>query len=156
MHPMTRATLLVGAIAFSRGAAAEPKSVDVAEEGDESLSTARYASGSVVGTVFGLGSGHVIQGRWLTSGWKYTLGEVGFAGLALSALSAGAHCEDRSCNTRTAVLGVVGLTGFAATRIASTIDLWSAPHGQKDGVAKVQLALVPIKGAASAGVRIRW
>ena len=36
------------------------------------ISQGQYISGGVVGTVFGFGIGHAIQGRWTKTGWIHT------------------------------------------------------------------------------------
>jgi hypothetical protein len=48
------------------------------------MSKLTYAVGGVIGTYPGYGLGHLIQGRWQESGWKFTAGEL--AGVSLIGL----------------------------------------------------------------------
>src|SRR5262245_39925319 len=58
----------------------------------EALSTPRYVAGGLVGSFYGFGIGHAIQGRWLEGGWKYTAGDA-LAGTAVLFGLGGMHCE---------------------------------------------------------------
>lgn len=94
-----------------------------------SITHAREVTGPIVGTVVGLGTGHLIEGRWLDKGWIFTAGET--AGLALFASGfrcetvAGTYKDTTECNANTfATLG--GIT-FLAFRIWQIVDLWATP-----------------------------
>lgn len=52
-------------------------------------------SGAVVGSMFGFGIGHAIQGRYKQDGWKWTLGEVGTLGFIVATTT---DCQTTTVN----------------------------------------------------------
>lgn len=97
------------------------------------VSKPRYITGGVIGTIFGFGIGHAIQGRYSEIGWVFTVGEV--AGLALGgasigwftkqALDAGKKVELKQLSGAPFALSIAGsilLTGF---KIWEIVDVWA-------------------------------
>lgn len=102
------------------------------------ISTGQYVTGGVIGSYFGFGVGHMIQQRWMETGWLFTVGESA----AITAMVVGAvGCangsfqeEDRLHNGRSSSsdacsveLIIGGLLGYAGLRTWEIIDLWVAP-----------------------------
>jgi hypothetical protein len=95
-----------------------------------------YVKGGIVGTVLGLGSGHVFQGRWQEKGWIFTSSEVLAGATMLVSL---APCRkdltknmdkvsfDRfdKCEKEYLIAGQIAFTGL---RIWEIIDLWLTPN----------------------------
>ncbi len=88
--------------------------------------------GGAVGFLFGFGSGHAIQGRWSSAGWKFTLGEglswTGvFVGLGMSG-SASSFRKDLGMS-----LGIASLISLGVFRIWEIIDTLAGParHNRK-------------------------
>ena len=77
------------------------------------ITTSRYIYGGMLGTIFGFGSGHLIQGRGIASALPYTLTQVA----ALSTAFVVCH----GCK-RTQKWSI--LTLYAISRAIETISLW--------------------------------
>lgn len=110
--------------------------IHVTAEESELLRKGYYSDGQIVGggligTFFGLGLGHAVQGRWTESGWKFTLGELGGFGLVMYGI---ADCVENDryndeygnndCAWGAIALGAVGMTVF---RIWELVDVWAGP-----------------------------
>ena len=95
------------------------------------MSRAQYVTGGVLGSIFGLGIGHAVQGRYSERGWMFTAGDV--TGILLLA---NANCfrgrnsnsQDRAerersdCeNTGQALSGASLIIG---SRVLQILDLW--------------------------------
>lgn len=99
----------------------------------DSIENTRYITGGVVGTLWGFGIGHAVQGRYRQDGWKFTVGEA--VGSLLLLINMG-ECfpENRPCGSALGInFGLEILTGFALVggfRIWEIIDLWVAPGYQ--------------------------
>ena len=87
----------------------------------------RIPLGAVVGTVYGWGIGHLIQGRWLETGYIFTLGE-GVSGVGMVAGLIGViECNRESaCQISTATFFLSGMA-YLAFRITEVHDLWAGP-----------------------------
>lgn len=100
---------------------------DVLKNGE--LGTARYIVGGIIGTYpIGFGLGHVVQGRWQTSGWRFTAGELASVGVIIvgankcvdnivSNYNRGRGCDDDG-------LLSAGILGFVGFRIWEIIEVW--------------------------------
>lgn len=105
------------------------------------ISQGNYTTGGVIGTIFGLGIGHGIQGRWSDKGWLYTLSGIVSYSLMINALNS------ESCNYDYDDYGLVeeSCTAddssewwallFLAVRIAEIVDVWS-PSSKKYKIVK--------------------
>ncbi len=87
----------------------------------------QYGAGGVVGSVFGLGTGHAIQGRYTKLGWIFTLSEVATLTLGLwGALNSTPYFNrDGYNNSIYGVSSYVGFFGFFSLRIWEIVDLWT-------------------------------
>ena len=82
------------------------------------LDTSRYVAGGVLGTVYGFGIGHLVQGRGIASAWPYTLTQV-------TALSL--FFTERKCRIRCGMIDFNKVAGFmlmAVSKLMETISLW--------------------------------
>ena len=95
-----------------------------------------YITGGIVGTVFGFGTGHAVQGRYQEKGWVFTAGEVAASGLVIASL---APCRDDFFSQRNITIQnrlakcqkvglVVGDLSFLGLRLWETLDAWTAPN----------------------------
>lgn len=101
--------------------------------------TGEIIGGGILGTWFGLGLGHAVQGRWSDKGWIFTFGEIGSVAMLTYGL---ARCIEEDyyyddsrhdgCDTGGLYLAS-GLIGFAVFRIWEIVDVWRGPivHNQK-------------------------
>lgn len=71
------------------------------------FSGASHVGGIVAAATIGLGSGQLVQGRWLKRGWIFTVGEM--LSVALFGIAASENDLDP---TLVNVLGFSGVTGF--------------------------------------------
>lgn len=92
------------------------------------------AGGALLGTIIGFGSGHALQGRYKSSGWKWTVAES--AALGALIVSTNKYCEsapngkpslDSSTSSQECSNSIPILTmlGFLGIRIWESVDLWS-------------------------------
>lgn len=91
------------------------------------MSTPRYVTGGIVGTIPGFGLGHVVQERWLERGWIFTVGEVGslaLIGVGLNSCFADALSSGDCNNTKTLGWGILGLVVFKVWEFG---DVWLTP-----------------------------
>lgn len=98
------------------------------------MNDGQYIGGGAVGSIFGFGLGHAIQGRYADKGWIFTVGEtlaltaivVGFGECAGDAISGNSNC---SSGGGTILLGFFGYLGLHTWEI---VDLWWTPHEQEE------------------------
>ena len=91
------------------------------------MSTGRYVTGGVIGTVFGFGIGHAIQGRYMPLGLVFSVGEAAgyaafFADTKFGIGSFGGVTTVRTIDM--GALGVIGLIVASGLHIWEVIDLW--------------------------------
>jgi hypothetical protein len=143
--------VVVGALSWSSTARAQPGQtpaqsgeVTVTPEEYQMLVRGEYQAGEIivgglVGTFWGLGLGHAIQGRWSDQGWKFTLGELGSFAVMMYGLMRELNSDDyyygdnrRNDDTGVTYL-VAGAIGFAVFRIWELVDVWHGPieHNNK-------------------------
>lgn len=90
------------------------------------MSTSRYVTGGVIGTVPGFGLGHLVQQRWLERGWIFTAGELGsltLVGVGLGECLGNAFSSGE-CNNSS--LGY-GILLFVAFKVWEFGDVWTTP-----------------------------
>ena len=98
------------------------------------ITQSRYIVGGVVGTLFGFGIGHAIQGRWLERGWIFTaasaapfIGTIVLVGTNFHMIASG----------RIGVSGIavdsagVGALVYAVATIWGIVDVWLLPSHYK-------------------------
>ena len=95
-----------------------------------------YLFGGITSTVFGFGTGHAVQGRYLRDGWIYTAGEVLSSAAVIASI---APCKDdffkigntsiserlAKCNKAGLILGQLSFISF---RVWETVDAWVTPN----------------------------
>ena len=92
----------------------------------------RYISGGVVGSIFGFGIGHAIQGTYAKRGWIFTVGELAALTVMVASVkncrteydSYGYKTDRCDSNAGAVVVGLVGLIGF---HVWEVVDLWVTP-----------------------------
>ena len=99
------------------------------------LSTGRYVTGGVIGSVFGLGIGHAIQGRYIPLGLVFTLGEAAgyaafFADTKFGTTNTGLVTSVRATSIGT--IGAIGLVVVTGLHIWEVIDLWVTGASLRD------------------------
>jgi hypothetical protein len=112
-----------------------PEERSVLEVGE--ISHSDYVTGGVVGSIFGFGVGHAIQGRYLPIGGTFTTGEAIGAGLLVYGAS---NCSSRPDGPGTAVVSsrcselamMGGLLLFSGLRLWEILDLWMEPPRQNE------------------------
>jgi hypothetical protein len=126
--------LPAGAVAQSAPPSATAAEVTVNAADRRLLDRGEYTTfeligGGALGTFFGLGVGHAVQGRYLERGWIFTAGELGSMGVTIAGVASCADL-DRGCNLYLVAGGMVGMLAF---RTWEVIDVWAAParHNQR-------------------------
>jgi hypothetical protein len=118
------------------------------------ISTGAYVGGGLVGSYFGFGLGHMVQGRWEAKGWIFTLGES----IAATALVAGiVSCSvSGSEGSNTGVhspwvdddecpigLMVGSAIAFGGLRLWEIVDLWAGPPMHNERFRKLRTRYAP-------------
>lgn len=105
------------------------------------ISDGAYVGGGLIGTFFGFGLGHAVQGRFVDKGWIFMAGEAG--SVALLAYGMGdcysllAEQPAEECGHDGAfVLGLVGFLGF---HVWELIDVWTEPPAHNARVRAVRM-----------------
>jgi hypothetical protein len=117
--------------------------------------TGKYVTGGVIGSIFGFGIGHAIQGRYADKGWIFTATEVAGVGLA-----AAANCKTEkddygddkwTCKNGSGLyaIGVGVVLGF---HIWEIVDLWADAKPVDDSSPKAYL----IPDPQSPGIGVAW
>ena len=110
--------LLSSDVSDGTGLAANKKKIE--------LGRGQYIGGGAAGTILGLGIGHAIQGRWLATGWKFTVSEFLFALLYVTEVASHKICteseteDSNSCQDRSKLWELL----LAGTRIAEIVSVW--------------------------------
>ena len=119
---------------------------DISSSGSNSMieiNREDYVTGGVLGTIFGLGIGHAVQGRWSTRGWAYTLGGIGSYWAMINAMDSetcgyvddGYGTLEKVCtNANNSTTGLWALL-FLVVRIGEIVDVWS-PSSKKYKIVK--------------------
>jgi hypothetical protein len=113
------------------------------------VSSEVYAIGGIVGTfIVPFGVGQAIHGRYLDTGWIFTVGELGSLGLAVAGVL------DQKCTPQTVNLGFgttsyetctfdttkfwIGFGAYLGFRIWELLDLWIAPARQNEAYRRAE------------------
>jgi MFS family permease len=114
MRPTLLSLALVASLALTSVANAQPAMTPpVAEEPiEDEISTEAHMGGVVANVFFGMGLGQAIQGRWLDTGWIFTVGTV---------VSMGALVSGIEGNGKLAMAGLVGFGVFYSVGIYDAV-----------------------------------
>lgn len=90
---------------------------------EQQTSDAMNVAGAFTGTIFGFGLGHLVQGRYMRDGWKWTAGEVGTLGtmIAVSQAACGDTPQGQPCDNAWPAFAMLGWLGY---RVWQSVDLW--------------------------------
>jgi hypothetical protein len=116
--------------AFDSSSASEltPKELKILAKGE--ISTERYLGAGILGSLVGFGSGQAVEGRYLTPGMIFSIGEgTGVALMLISPIFSEQSAHDRQeyGDDEPRAIAVLGLTVFSLFRIADIVDVWLAP-----------------------------
>lgn len=111
-----------GNISYSSLSDRERKILQIGE-----ITPARYVVGGILGTYpLGFGIGQAIQGRYLDTGWIFTVGEAASILVMISGIrDCWRDSYYESCNDGGAI--VAGAIGFLGFKVWEIIDLWAVP-----------------------------
>lgn len=103
----------------------------------------RYLAGGLLGSAYGVGLGHLVQGRWLEQGWMFTGGEVGGIALAIYGMEQCAEAERTAAlegrRTRCSMAPIVaGFAAFVGFRVWEIIDVWATPMRQNARIRRLR------------------
>jgi len=118
------------------------------------ISTGAYVGGGLLGSYFGFGVGHMVQGRWQDQGWIFTLGEAAaatalVAGLLSCTLSGSEQsntgvkspwADDDEC-PEALVIGAA--ITFGGLRLWEIVDLWTGPPIHNERFRKLRRTTQP-------------
>lgn len=97
--------------------------------------------GGLIGTFFGFGLGHAVQGRWSDKGWLFTVGEGGAMALMMSTM---ADCIDetldgpQTCNENWLAFSAIA---FGVLRLWEIVDVWAGPARYNSEVRRLRWRL---------------
>jgi hypothetical protein len=118
-----------------------PEETELLAQGE--ISTGEMVAGGLVGSFFGLGIGHAVQGRYLDKGWIFTVGELAGGSLVIFGI---VQCleqhelDDGDCDDAIPLL-VGGLLVNAGFRVWEIIDVWAGPPRHNARVRELRLRL---------------
>jgi hypothetical protein len=95
------------------------------------IGTGALIGGGLLGTLVGLGTGHIVYGKYGSKGWIFTVGELGSVAVMVAGATSSMNClfdAKASCSNSLAALmfGEIAYFGF---RIWEIIDVWTLPSG---------------------------
>ena len=98
----------------------------------ETINQGQYIAGGVIGTVFGFGIGHAVQGRWTKTGWIHTALQVGATGVLVAGYMPliVAFLSDTKGNNNV-VLSVIGSIVLLGAKVWEIVDVWAVPSSMK-------------------------
>lgn len=108
---------------------------DMGEDNDtrEELDLRRYVVGGALGTVFGFGIGHAVQGRYRSDhGWLYTAGELSSLVVMGAGFAKAAKCSEEEdfddpydrCLRTSGLIALTGYLLFTGLKITEIITVW--------------------------------
>lgn len=121
--------LIIGLMASTVQASEKHKDEEIESSDRVPVSTGKYITGGVLGSILGFGIGHAVQGRWQQKGYIFTIGQS--AGL-LAFTTGFAQClKDNSENTATDCsssqksLMLAGYGAMIGFHIWEIVDVWT-------------------------------
>ena len=102
-------------------------------------------AGGLVGTFFGFGLGHAVQGRFSDRGWIFLLGEGASMASVMTFAFTCADGIESNCDNNTGFL-VAGLVGIVVFRVWELVDVWGGPaaYNRRVREARVKLYGAPV------------
>ncbi len=89
------------------------------------ISTPRIVFGGLVGSFYGMGLGHLIEGEFLSRGWKFTLSQgVGTTLMVMGLIQA---ADEDHFSRQMGSLVLAGSLLVVASRVWEIVDLWTHP-----------------------------
>ena len=107
-----------------------------------------YPLGGVLGTIYGFGLGHAVQGRWQEDGWLFTA--LPLAGLLAILLPSNAKNQSSENEKKIAIQASIGFVAVFGSRIWEIIDVWQYDEHKKNSNVAVELGFLPGSFAGSA------
>jgi hypothetical protein len=111
-----------------RAVAGEPVHTPAPSE-HRGISSARYISAGLVGTLVGYGAGHAIAGEWTHFGWICTAGEVT---PLLVGVTTGVFARLDNGDSSDNLLPAGLLVGYGVFRVIELVDIWTRPKVRDD------------------------
>lgn len=160
---MRVASVLAIIVACTSAARAEPNyappGLSPIIQHEDDVSEIQQITGPPTAFMFGFGLGHVVEGRWHETGWKYTLVDT----LSMGAMVVGA--ANTECERNCTVYGLVGVSGMllgGVSRILQTIDTVTGARAKNRRVMRQRMQIAPLVlptragDGAVAGVSLRF
>ena len=121
---------------------------------DGEISTGAHIAGGGLALFVGFGTGQLVQGRWGSRGWIFTLGDTAslglmFYGLGKSVSDCASSVEGESCGGGGLGLIAGGAIAYTGFRLWETIDAFVAPigHNRRVRAAKLRAGTNPMYSA---------
>lgn len=116
-----------------------------------SMSRSQYITGGILGSAFGFGIGHAIQGRYVDKGWIFTASDVsGYLLLANANCFRGrdTNSPDRAVRERSDCKnvgqGILGAGLIIGSRVLQVLDLWiGGKNFVRNDPSESQLLILP-------------
>ncbi len=124
-----RPLALALALAWGRTAAAGEPVQTPSPSKPRGISSARYVTAGLLGTMVGYGLGHAIAHEWTNFGWICTVGEV--TPLLVGA-STGVFARLDNADPSDNVLPAGLLVGYGVFRVIELVDIWTRPKVRDD------------------------
>lgn len=127
---------------------------------EDDVSEIQQITGPPTAYLFGFGLGHVVEGRWHETGWKFTLIDTLSAAMMVTGGATVESC-DRYCNA----LGIIGVSGLllgGVSRIWQTVDTVTGARAKNRRVMRQRMQIAPLVvpvragDGAVAGVALRF
>ena len=141
--------LMIAASAASAEPNLAPPGMTPAIQHEDDVSEIQQLTGPPTAAMFGFGLGHVVEGRWHESGWKFTLVDTLSAAMMVAGGATVESC-DRYCN----VLGVLGVSGLllgGVSRVWQSVDSVTGARAKNRRVMRQRMQIAPLVVPARAG-----
>lgn len=116
---------------------------------EDDVSEIQQITGPPTAYLFGFGLGHVVEGRWHETGWKFTLADTAGMAAMIVGYSTVESC-DRYCNAL-GILGVSGMVVMGVSRIWQTVDTVTGARAKNRRVMKQRMQIAPLVVPVRAG-----
>jgi len=124
-----------------------PEDQELLAEGE--MPVGQHVGGGVLAFAVGFGTGHMVQGRWLETGWIFTLTEAASIGAIVYGVSQwDINCTDstaRCSNANAATFIIGGVVGSLGFHVWEVLDAFIVPANRNRRVRELrgQLGLAP-------------
>lgn len=120
------------------------------------ISKDSLVGGGLLGTVVGLGTGHIVYGEYSRKGWIFTVGEMSTLAIATGGLTAGVTgCFTASSDRCSSGIGLslLGATAFFGLRLWEIIDVWTLPGNHNSEYRAIKEKVdAPVRRASRVGM----